>query len=272
MSAFRISGFSGLVPRLAKQLLAPHQAQVATNCDLTSGDLRPRNETKPCSPQSSATTSFPCSAWKKTAMKSGWHGTGMWTWHGRRLREIHRGASTIRATASRAYRITIPPRKGRGLTFRLFCPGRHTAPCGTFDIRIGRSRSSRNACLCLHLRHPMGRGVEAFSRRPATGKTDGAWVLSNLDTPPPNSGTVTGAARNTPSAGYVEVMLDSVFGLRTHEEISFASVSGMTDLNATFAIYSIDAGTNRIVVPLSTPQSYVAGGTWSRRHRITRAE
>src|SRR5687768_230090 len=43
MSAFRISGFSGLVPRLARQLLAPNQAQVATNCSLTSGDLRPLN-------------------------------------------------------------------------------------------------------------------------------------------------------------------------------------------------------------------------------------
>jgi hypothetical protein len=43
MTAFRIAGFSGLVPRLAKQLLAPNQAQVATNCNLTSGDLRPRN-------------------------------------------------------------------------------------------------------------------------------------------------------------------------------------------------------------------------------------
>ena len=43
MTAFRIAGFSGLVPRLAKQLLDPNQAQVATNCVLTSGDLRPRN-------------------------------------------------------------------------------------------------------------------------------------------------------------------------------------------------------------------------------------
>ena len=43
MTSFRIAGFSGLVPRLAKQLLAPNQAQVATNCNLTSGDLRPRN-------------------------------------------------------------------------------------------------------------------------------------------------------------------------------------------------------------------------------------
>src|SRR5687768_9913211 len=41
--AFRLEGFSGLVPRLARQLLAPNQAQVATNCNLTSGDLRPRN-------------------------------------------------------------------------------------------------------------------------------------------------------------------------------------------------------------------------------------
>jgi hypothetical protein len=31
MTAFRIAGFSGLIPRLAKQLLAPNQAQVATN-------------------------------------------------------------------------------------------------------------------------------------------------------------------------------------------------------------------------------------------------
>ncbi|MDN5882475.1 MAG: hypothetical protein L0H37_08895, partial [Nitrosospira sp.] len=43
MIAFRIAGFSGLVPRRAKQLLGPNQAQVATNCILTSGDLRPRN-------------------------------------------------------------------------------------------------------------------------------------------------------------------------------------------------------------------------------------
>jgi hypothetical protein len=43
MTSFRIAGFSGLVPRLAKQLLAPNQAQVATNCNLISGELRPRN-------------------------------------------------------------------------------------------------------------------------------------------------------------------------------------------------------------------------------------
>jgi len=43
MTGFRVAGFSGLVPRLAKQLLAQNQAQVATNCNLTSGDLRPRS-------------------------------------------------------------------------------------------------------------------------------------------------------------------------------------------------------------------------------------
>src|SRR5512146_1605927 len=43
MTAFRIAGFSGLVPRLATELLAPNQAHIATNCRLTSGDLRPRD-------------------------------------------------------------------------------------------------------------------------------------------------------------------------------------------------------------------------------------
>ena len=42
MTAFRIAGFSGLVPRWQPAACAESGA-VATNCNLTSGDLRPRN-------------------------------------------------------------------------------------------------------------------------------------------------------------------------------------------------------------------------------------
>jgi hypothetical protein len=112
---------------------------------------------------------------------------------------------------------------------------------------------------------PWGEESKPSPAATATGKSDAAWALANLDMSPPNSGIVTGATRNTPQPGYVEVMLDSVFGLRAHEEITVTSVSGMADLNATFAIHGVNAGTNKIMVPLSTTQNYVAGGTWARK-------
>ena len=58
------------------------------------------------------------------------------------------------------------------------------------------------------------------------------------------------------------ITFNSVFGLRAYEEITFASVAGMTDLNGTFAITRISG--NDVVVPLATTQTYSSGGTWAR--------
>jgi hypothetical protein len=112
---------------------------------------------------------------------------------------------------------------------------------------------------------PWGEESKPSPAATAIGNADGAWALSNLDTAPPNGGMVAGAVRNIPSPGYVEVMLETVFGLRAYEEITFSSVPGMTDLNATFAIHSVNASTNKVVVPLSTAQTYFTGGMWTRK-------
>lgn len=97
-----------------------------------------------------------------------------------------------------------------------------------------------------------------------TGNTTGgaSWNLSVMDVAPPNSGTISAAAY---SAGFVTVTLDTVFGLRAYEEITFAAVAGMTDLNGTFPIVSVDTALNKVVVALTTAQTYsAAADTWTR--------
>jgi hypothetical protein len=98
-----------------------------------------------------------------------------------------------------------------------------------------------------------------------TGKVDGSWNITGMDAAPPNSGTVSAAVKDTPLIGQVQVTLNSVFGLAGSEEVVFSAVTGMTDLNGKFKLESVDPATNKVVVSLSTSQTYVSGGTWARR-------
>lgn len=98
-----------------------------------------------------------------------------------------------------------------------------------------------------------------------TGKVDGSWDITGMDAAPPNSGTISAAVKDTPLPDQVEVTLNTVFGLAAHEEVTFAGVTGMTDLNGTFALVSVDSATNKVVVSLETTQTYSAGtDTWAR--------
>ncbi|PTR16262.1 hypothetical protein C8R31_102276 [Nitrosospira sp. Nsp2] len=266
MSAFRISGFSGLVPRLAKQLLAPYQAQIATNCDLTSGDLRPRSGPK-------AVFAPVINNDIVSMFRMEKDGNEKWlAWD----RDVDVARSPVAGNTSRRFYYTGDG-EPRVSDYETATRGTGPYPSGCFVLGVtpplkapaisisgGAGAVVTRAYVCTFVT-PWGEESKPSPAATATANADAAWMLSNLDTAPPNSGTVTGASRNTPLPGHVEVMLDSVFGLRAHEEITFASVSGMTDLNATFAIHSVNAGTNKIVVPLSTTQIYIAGGTWARK-------
>lgn len=95
-----------------------------------------------------------------------------------------------------------------------------------------------------------------------TGRVDDTWALTNLEAVPPNSGTISAA---THSAGVVTVTLDTVRGLRAGEKVIFAGVVGMTDLNGTRTLLSVNTGTNQVTVALNTAQVYGAGAdTWTR--------
>lgn len=98
-----------------------------------------------------------------------------------------------------------------------------------------------------------------------TGKVDGSWDISGMSVAPPNSGTVSAAVANTPLPGQVELTLNTVLGLAAYEELTFAGVAGMTDLNGTFKLVSVNSLTSKVVVALTTAQTYtVAADTWTR--------
>lgn len=264
MTAFRIAGFSGLVPRLAKQLLAPNQAQVATNCNLTSGDLRPRNGLRLVfSPiiDSDIASMF-------RIEKDGNEKWLAWT------RDVDVARSPIAGNTDKRFYYTGDgePRVSDYDTAAAG-PGPYPAACYVLGVTppvaaptvspSGGTGSAASRAYCYTFVTQWG---EESAPSPAstviTGKIDDTWTLSGLDTAPPNSGAVSAVVKDSPSAGYVTVTLDSVFGLRAHEEITFASTAGMTDLNGTFAIAGISG--NDVVVPLATTQTYSSGGTWAR--------
>ena len=164
MTAFRIAGFSGLVPRLAKQLLAPNQAQVATNCNLTSGDLRPRNGLRLVfSPviDSDIASMF-------RIEKDGNEKWLAWT------RDVDVARSPIAGNTDKRFYYTGDgePRvsdydtaaAGPGLlSCCLPCAGSHSTSYLAYCFTFGRDGSRCKPGVLLYLCHSMGRGVRAFS-------------------------------------------------------------------------------------------------------------
>jgi hypothetical protein len=268
VTAFRIAGFSGLVPRLAKQLLAPNQAQVATNCNLTSGDLRPRNGTKHVfSPVIDNDI--------QSMFRMEKDGNEKWlAWD----QDVDVARSPIAGNTERRFYYTGDG-EPRTSDYDTATAGLGPYPSGCFVLGVtppvtapavapsGGTGADVTRSYVYTFVTPWGEeSAPSPASTLATGKESGAtWVLSGLDTAPPNSGTVTAAVADTPSTGYVEVTLDTVFGLRAYETVTFAAVAGMTDLDGTWTLASVDSNTKKVTIILSTAQTYTSGGTWARQ-------
>ncbi len=264
MTAFRIAGFSGLVPRRAKQLLAPNQAQVATNCILTSGDLRPRN-----GPLLIAAPVIANDILSMFRMEK--DGNEKWlAWD----RDVDVARSPIAGNTDRRFYYTGDG-EPRASDYDTATAGVGPYPSGCFVLGVsppitkptvvpsGGAGSNVTRSYVYTFVTPWGE--ESAPSPPSddtTGKVDATWALSVMDAAPPNSGTISAASKDTPSAGYVTATFNSVFGLRAYEELTIAAVAGMTDLNGTQAIVSISG--NDVVFLLSTTQTYTSGGTWAR--------
>jgi hypothetical protein len=266
MTAFRIAGFSGLVPRLAKQLLAPNQAQVATNCILTSGDLRPRN-----GPLLVAAPVIDNDIVSMFRMEK--DGNEKWlAWD----KDVDVARSPIAGNTTRRFYYTGDG-EPRASDYDTATAGTGAYPSGCFVLGVtppvtkptvtpsGGTGATISRSYAYTFVTPWG---EESAPSPVstvtTGKVDDTWALSAMDAAPPNSGTVSAAVKDAPSTGYVQITLDTVFGLRAGETITFAAVVGMTDINATFTLYSVDSVTKKVVIILSTTQTYTSGGTWTR--------
>jgi hypothetical protein len=266
VAAFRIASFSGLVPRMAKHLLSSSQAQTATNCNLAAGDLRPRNAPLLVfSPQIDAEI--------QSMFRMEKDGSEKWlVW-------------------SRDVDVARSPVAGDTLQ-RFYYTGDGEPRTSNFEMATAGANGYPSTCYVLGVTPPVSEPLVAASggsgaatsrayvytfvtqwgeeSRPSpasivtSGKIDAIWMISNLDMAPPNSGAIIAVLKNSPVAGQVEISLDTIFGLRAHEEIKFESVSGMTDLNGRFTLISVDPITKKVAVSLSTDQVYTGGGRWKR--------
>lgn len=267
MAAFRIAGFSGLVPRLARQLLAPNQAQVATNCILTSGDLRPRNGPRP--------VFAPIVEGEIVSMfRMEKDNNEKWlAWN----KDVDVARSPVADNVERRFYYTGDG-EPRVSDFDLATAGAGPYPSGCFVLGVSPPVTAPTVTPTGGVGETITRAYvytfvtpwgEESAPSPATeittGKIDSTWSLSGFDQPPPNSGAITGAVRNTPSPGYTQLTLDKTFGLRAGETLTFASVAGMTDLNGTFTLHAVDHAARTATVILSTGQTYASGGTWTRQ-------
>jgi hypothetical protein len=266
VTGFRIAGFSGLVPRLAKQLLAANQAQVATNCNLTSGDLRPRNAPLPIFNPIIDGDIVSMFRMEKD-------GNEKWlAWS----KDVDVARSPVANNVERWFYYTGDG-EPRVSNFDLATQGAGPYPSGCYVLGVtppvtaptvgsagGASADEVTRVYVYTFVTQAGEESEPSPPTSLTGKADDTWTISGMDGVPPISGSVTNAVKDSPSAGYVTVTLNTVFGLRAYEEIAFTSVAGMSDLNGVFPLESVDPNTNTVVVVLSTAQSYTSGGTWDR--------
>jgi hypothetical protein len=96
-----------------------------------------------------------------------------------------------------------------------------------------------------------------------SGNHNGTWTISTLPAKPSNSFSVSTAATTSP--GIVTVTLTvGDFSLDQYEQITISGVTGMTSLNGTFRIVSVNAATRQFTVSLVTAQTYSSGGTVAR--------
>ncbi|BCT67980.1 hypothetical protein [Nitrosospira sp. NRS527] len=273
MSAFRITGFSGLVPRLARQLLGASQAQVATNCNLTSGDLRPRN--------GPLLVFAPVIANDIVSMfRMEKDGNEKWlAWD----KDVDVARSPVAGNTSRRFYYTGDG-EPRASEYDMATAGTGPYPSGCYVLGVAQPLNPPVVMVAGGAGSTVTRSYvytfvtqwgEESAPSPAsavtTGKDDDTWALSGMDTAPPNTGAITGAAKDMPFGGQVEITLDTVYGLRAHEKIRFTSVEGMTDLNGEFALAHVDPVTSKVVISLSTTQVYTTGGAWVRvaRHNTS---
>lgn len=276
MVAVNIRAFRGAVPRVSERLQQPNYAARALNCKITSGKLEPL-----FGPLFVTNTQRPKA---RTIYRYRYYGFGTpldswFSWADDVDMVENPAANDARG---RVY-FTGENQEPRMTTYNLAGTGT-PAPDEWYVLGVA---APRTAPTVVHAGGGSGGDVnrayvytfvtalgEESGPSPASavipGKLDGTWTISALDTPPPNSGSISAASANTPTTGQVLIALDTNFGLAAGEYVQFASVAGMTDLNGRFKIFSV-VGTNQIVVELATAQTYTSGGTWTREapHNLT---
>ena len=264
MTGIAIAAFRGAVPRTSERLIADNQAQKALNCKITSGRLDPLKGLSlvHTSVLAAITTMyryrygdvFNWLVWNKVVDVArspvAQDTLGRFYFCGDGEPRMSTYADAISGTVYPAawYVLGVTP------------------PADAMSITVtGGTGANEDRAYVYTFRTRYGEESGPSPATLKTGKVDGSWDITGMNAAPPNSGTVSAAVKDTPLIGQVQVTLDTVFGLTAGEEVTFAGVLGMTDLNGKRKLVSVDKASNKVVVELTTAQTYAAGpDTWAR--------
>lgn len=263
MTALHVKPFRGQVPRLSDRLIGANQATVALNCQITAGRLDPLMGLGLVHTSELAGTIA-------TMYRYRFKGSDNWlVWS--RVVDVVKSPTAQDSLGRLYYTGDGDPRM---TTYELAID---TAPYPTAFYALGLPAPTAAPALIVTggvapvetrsyiyvFRNAFGEESGPSPEVVVSGNINGSWDLSAMQTAPPNSGTISAAA--TVATGVVEVTLDTVRGLMQYEEVTFAGVTGMTDLNGTFSLLSVTPGTNKVTVELDTAQVYAGGAdTWAR--------
>lgn len=272
MVAINIKAFRGEVPRVSDRLLQPNQASRAMNCKLTSGRLDPLRGLGLESTVPSIgviRTLFRYRHFVNNAPVDRWL-----TFTGDadvvesplandpRGRVFYTAADHEPRTATYDEVVSSLPFPGQW--FALGVPNPAQAP--TVSVSGGASPVETRSYAYTFVTALGEESGPSPASALTTGNANGTWNLSGLQTAPPNNGTITAAAANTPSAGIVRVTFNTTFGLEPSDTITIAGVAGMTALNGVHRIQAVNG--NQVDIVLTTSQTYTSGGTWTRNAPI----
>lgn len=266
MTGIAITAFRGAVPRTSDRLLQPNQATQALNCKITSGRLDPLKGLGLVHTSDLAGTIATMYRYRHL-------GVDNWlVWD--RVVDVTRSPVAQDSLGRFFYTGDGEPRMS---TYADAITGGGPYPAAWYVLGVTPPVTAMSIAVVGGAAADESRGYvytfvtqygEESGPSPATlktGKPDGSWNITLMDAAPPNSGTISNAVAATPLPNQVTVTLNTVFGLAAHEEVTFAGVSGMTSLNGTFPLVSVDSATNTVVVELTTAQVYAGGAdTWTR--------
>lgn len=267
MTAVNIKAFRGQVPRVGERLLQPNNAARALNCKITSGSLEPIAGLE----QVYDANRFVKTIYRYRAFRSGVAVDNWLTWS----EDVNVVPSPNANDAYGRFYFSSDAYEPR---MSSYTQAINSAPYPTAWYALGIAAPTAAPTLShtggnsstLEGRSYVYTYVTAFGEESPpsppsalyTTHTNATWVVSGMQTAPPNSGTISAAV--SISTTEVRVTLNTVFGIAQYDTVTFAGVSGMTSLNGSFRVQSVDFPNNRIVVALETVQTYSSGGTWAR--------
>jgi hypothetical protein len=266
MTAVNIKAFRGQIPRTSDRLLPPNNASVALNCKLTAGSIEPLAGLQQVySASQNIETVFRYRAFVNGEFTNNWL-----TWS----QDVNVVPSPNANDQYGRFYFTSDAFEPRMSSYELAID---SVPYPTAWYSLGTAAptvaptvahtggSSTTESRSYVYTYVTAFGEESPPSPPSdlyTSHLNATWNLTGMQTAPPNTGTVSAATTISPNV--VRVTLNSVFGIAQYDTITFASVGGMTSLNGSFRVQSVDVANNRVTVTLDTAQTYTSGGSWTR--------